>query len=108
MQDSQEEEEKQLPGRHEEAAGDRDGDQQLQDQEGKEAHAESLTDHSRYTRCLISTQTSQTDTKITWFMLHCAYKRNQSLIRLQHFVCAGLKVKSRTPCEFDCYLMEID
>ncbi len=46
-QDSEEKEEKQLSGCHEEAGGHREGDQRLQDQEREETHSESLTDLSR-------------------------------------------------------------
>lgn len=44
LQDSEEKEEKQLSGCNEEAGGDREGDQRLQDQEGEETHPESLAD----------------------------------------------------------------
>ncbi len=46
-QDGEEKEEKQLSGCYEDAGGDREGDQRLQDQERKETHPESLTDPSR-------------------------------------------------------------
>lgn len=47
LQDGKEEETEQLPGRHEEAGGDREGNQRLQSEEGEDAHAESLTDLRR-------------------------------------------------------------
>lgn len=47
LQDGEEKEEEQLSGCNEEAGGYWEGDQRLQDHEGKETHPESLTDLSR-------------------------------------------------------------
>lgn len=50
-QDGEEEAEKQLFGRHEDTGRYREGNQRLQDEEGKETHPEGLADHSRWRRC---------------------------------------------------------